>query len=234
MPFAQRPWLDPKPQGVYQFAEEHRPEWAVFWQEMEGDYDKVLEFAKNAEIQNPEDWTESLHLFLFGLFRGANRLLKTAAKKSFKDFIAQVVENHIKDPYPKHWYMSLGITPQNFVSLMEHAAVFDEEDQAMIYLNARMPDFGSKLYSEYILSKTSQGKELRTIASRMNHQAYMLEKKITGRKFPIDIQPGDWVKHAAFPGEDFQVLEVDNEPFLIVQDDFGNVSYVMDVWNISF
>jgi len=49
--------LDLPPSDLYRFDDGHRYGWASFWVEMKGDLDKIMDWAKKAEIEEPEGWT---------------------------------------------------------------------------------------------------------------------------------------------------------------------------------
>lgn len=206
----------------------------VFWKEMDGDKEKILEFAEKSEIENPEDWYEELHRFLFDFFSGDDRLLKKAAKKTFGEFLKQLAENHVNNPKEKMWYFKKGLKPKDFIRVMQFAAEMSEPRQAISYINARTPDFGAELYSEYILSKTPGKKEIQSIASDLNKKAYMLEVQAT-KKTAFDIfAVGDVVSHSLFPNDEFTVVAVDKEnEMLVLEDDKERESYVFDLWNLE-
>ena len=228
-------WVNMPPFGIYKFVDKQRPQWEAFWREMEGDIDKIAEFAQKSEVPSPYNWVEQLHRFLFDTFSGDPRLMKYAAKKNFGEFLKQVVENHINDPRERAWYASKGVQKRDYISTLERASLFEKPDEAIVFINARIIDMGAKLYSEYVLSKTPQSKEIVSIASKLNKQAYKIEQKITGKVIPFELKAGDEIKHARFPGEKFTVLEIDSEedPFLVVRDAENKVGYITDVWNVS-
>lgn len=241
--------LNQPPRNLYSFAGEQRSAWSLFWEEMDGDLDKILKFANDSGIENPEEWFESLHHFLFDVFSGNPKLLKKAAKKTFQEFLAQVAENHINDPKDKYWYFGKGLTKQQFIRMIEGAATVVDLRQSIAYLNARASnDFGSKLYSEYILSKTPQKKEIISIASEMNKKAWEIESELSGKEISANI--ADKIMHLRFPGEEFTVTEVHRsvakikidgetqhiEPIqtcLVVKDSKGKTGYIFDLWNVE-
>jgi len=87
-------WTKQPPYNFYHFPEEHRDGWEKFWESMDGDLDKVLKFAKTTGIECPNEWAESLHIFLFDIFAGNPKLLKKAAKENFKGFLGTVAKNY--------------------------------------------------------------------------------------------------------------------------------------------
>ena len=141
--------------ATYQFVPKHKPEWREFWEQMDGDKDKILEFAKNGGVERPEEWYQGLHKFLFDFFCGDEKILLTASEKDFNGFIAQVAENHINDPKEKWWYIDKGLNQDTFIRCLERAADIPGVSGAVSYLNARMRDFGAELYSEYLLLERS-------------------------------------------------------------------------------
>lgn len=241
--------FDQPPRNLYSFSGEQKHAWSLFWEEMDGDLDKILKFAKDSGIENPEEWFESLHHFLFDVFSGNSKLLKKAAKKTFQEFLAQIAENHINDPKDKYWYFNKGLTKQKFIRMIEGAAEVVDLRQAISYLNSRVSnDFGSKVYSEYILSKTPQKKEIISIASEMNKKAWEIESSLSGKYVTVNIS--DKIKHFCFPKEEFTVTGMHRstakikisgetehiEPLqtcLIVKDSKGKVGYIFDLWNVE-
>lgn len=237
--------------NFYIFSPTHKAGWLKFWEEMDGDQDKILDFAKKAEIDNPKEWYEELHRFLFDFFAGNDKLLKSAAKKKFSDFLAQVAENHINDPKDKYWYFGKGLNPNEFIRVMEYAAEFSKPEEAIIYINARTPDYGAELYSEWLLSKTLNKNEFVSLASNLNKKAYLLENEVLGKDHFLRIKIGSKISHAKFPGEEFTVKEVKRSVHrvrrnkqivarlvpgtlqIIVEDEKGKVGHILDPWNIS-
>lgn len=218
---------------LYTFAEEQKKNWYKFWEEMDGDMDKILEFAKKADVDNPEDWYEELHKFLFDLFAGDVKLIKKAAKSDFKGFLGQVAENHVNNPKEKYWYYGKGLKPNDFIRVVEYAAQFEDPVRAISYINARTPEYGAKLYSEWLLSKVINKKELVTVASNMNKEAYKIEAAISGSIFDR-LAVDDKIKHLRFANEEFKVLNVNKEDeFIVVEDENGKEGYVFDYWNVE-
>ena len=226
--------LNQPPYCLYTFAEEQRKGWLEFWKDMEGDREKILDFAKKADVENPPEWFDSLHKFLFDFFSGDVKLLKNAAKKSFGEFLAQVAENHVNDPKPTDWYFLKGLRQRDFVRVLEYASMMPDPRGAIAYVNARTPEYGAKLYNEWLLSKTPQNKELKSIASDMNKKAYTLEKDATGKDILSELTEETKVKHSAFPRELFTAVGVDTaEGFVVVEDKNNKESYVFDIWNLE-
>lgn len=218
---------------LYTFAEEQKKNWYKFWEEMGGDRDKILDFAKKAEVDNPEDWYEELHRFLFDLFAGDIKLVKKAAKADFKGFLAQVAENHVNNPKDKYWYFGKGMKPTDFIRIVQYAAQFEDPVRSISYINARTPEYGVKLYNEWLLSKVINKNELVTIASNMNKEAYKLEAPIAGSVFDR-VAVEDKIKHLRFANEEFKVLEINKDDnFLVVEDKDGKEGYVFDYWNVE-
>jgi hypothetical protein len=229
-----RDYFNPKPNCSYNFAKEQTGNWITFWEEMDGDINKILEFAKESGIDNPQDWFDELHRFLFDVFSGNDKLLKKASKGQFKDFLAQVAENHVKNPKDLDWYYLKGTNPKEFIRVVEFASSFTDQKQAVAYINARVPEFGAKLFSEYILSKAPHKNEIVSIASKMNKEAYEIEKKISGKDIFDSIKVGSKIKHSKCGEEIFEVIAIDtqNEMF-IVQDSREKEHYFFDVWNVK-
>lgn len=218
---------------LYTFAEEQKKNWYKFWEEMGGDQEKIIDFAKKGEVDNPEDWYEELHRFLFDLFAGDVKLLKKAAKSDFRGFLAQVAENHVNNPKDKYWYYKKSIKPNDFIRVLEYGAQFEDPIRAISYVNARMPEYGVKLYNEWLLSKVINKNELVTIASNMNKEAYKIEEEISGSVF-TKIAIDDKIKHFRFANEEFKVLDINKEDeFIVVEDGDGKEGYFFDYWNVE-
>lgn len=220
------------PYCFYTFAKEHYRGWMNFWKEMDGDREKILSFAKKGEVDNPEEWFDSLHHFLFDVFSGDYKLLKKAAKKTFGEFLAQVAENHVNDPKDRNWYFLKGLLKSDFIRVMEYAAEMPDVKQAVGYVNARTPEFGAKLYSEWLLSKTQHFKEMQTIASTMNKKAAEIEKGATGKTILSRLVAEDKIRHAGFPNEVFEVVCVHSD-FIVVEDRNNKEGYIFDTWNVE-
>lgn len=226
--------LNQPPYRKYVFADEHKKDWMTFWKAMDGDRDKILDFAEKSEIQNPKDWYEELHRFLFDFFAGDDKLLKKAAKKTFGEFLAQVAENHVNAPKDKYWYFGKGLKPKDFIRVIEFAAAMADPSQAISYINARTPEYGAKLYSEYILSKTPGKKEIESIASDLNKKAFLKEKELTGLDTFDIFREGDTVRHLRFANEEFKIVVADREhEMLVLEDSNGREAYVFDPWNLE-
>ncbi len=216
------------PSGLYRFDEVHRVGWAKFWQTMKGDVDKIVDWAKTAEIKEPEGWTNELYKFLFGNYSGSLQLLRKAAKADFSGFIAQVAENHLNDPRVEGWYTNRGVTLKSFVSVLEKAAAVTDVEQAVHYLNGRIRDFGFQLYDEYLLSKAGHFDELKSVASQMRKRSYEMEYEHAGVK--QDYREGDLLAHLYHPGDEFRMLG-ESGGILITEDQDGHACYIPDPWN---
>ena len=81
----QHSWGDQPLYNFYHFPDEHKKNWMKFWESMDGDMDKIMDFAKKADIDSPVEWFESLHKFLFDFFAGTPKLLKYASKKPLEN-----------------------------------------------------------------------------------------------------------------------------------------------------
>ena len=234
--------------NAYKFNDKQKPMWLEFWKEMDGDTDKLLDFAKNAEIDNPIDWVNTLHKFLFDFFSGSEKLLKQAAKKDFKAFLTQVAENHINDPKEKYWYFKKGLKIRDFIRVMENAACFEKADESVRYINARTPDYGAELYSEWLLSKAINKKELVSVASDLNKKAYRAEEKLTGRTIldVVKVDGSTKLTHMRFPGSVLTVVGVHRPPlkvaatndtedksYMVIKDQHGKTGYIFDPWNVK-
>ena len=222
--------------GHYTFPHEHKCGWMEFWKAMDGDLDKIIDFAKKAEIESPTEWFESLHWFLFDTFYGNPAILKKASASSFQTFLKQVAENHTKNPKPKHWYTAHQITIDKFVRAMEAASEIQDTPQAISFINARIMALGSHLYAEYLLSKTKHFSDLKSVASSKNKEAYEMEKQALGASPLATLKVGEAVTHALHPGQSFPVLQVfldkDDVDSLVVESE-GNVTAFEDVWNVA-
>jgi len=227
----------PAPNNLYHFPREHKAGWQAFWESMDGDTDKILDFAKKSDIDSPEEWFSALHLFLFDVFSGNPNLLKVASGKSFGEFLKQVAENHTKDPKDKNWYVEKGITKNKFIAALERAADIADVKQAIGYVNARIVNLGFYLYSEYLLAKTEGKSKLKSVASGMNKQAYELEHKALGYSPLEDLAIGDKIGHSLAPHNVFMVVDVvkDNSTIemIVARDLHGKAAYIEDIWNVT-
>jgi len=230
-------WTKQPPYNFYHFPDEHLAGWKVFWEEMDGDIDKILEFAKKADIECPNEWYESLHRFLFLTFDGNVKLLKCGADTSFGSFIQKVRDNHSNNPKNKQWYTVRGITQTNFIAMLERAADIKDLRQAVAFVNARVKDMGFYLYSEFILSKTKGKSEIKSVASNINKKAYELETEARGYPPINEFKNGGIVRHSLFPEEEFSISEIvrdanDEIEMLVTVDTIGRVAFITDFWNI--
>lgn len=220
------------PRSLYTFVEAHKRGWKDFWESMDGDREKIVDFAEKADVEAPEEWYETLHRFLFDVYP-SDPMAKTAAAANFSKFLSNIAEAHIKEPKPRKWYTTRGITEDNFVSMMERAALLDDPTMAIKYLNSRIRDFGSDLYSEFLLAKATK-KEFKSIASKMNKKAYDIETK-EGLDINADIISGSKVCHSLWPGEVFEVLgklSHEGKEVIAVEDESGYCGFVFDKWNL--
>jgi hypothetical protein len=221
------------PNGTYAFAKEQKKGWEDFWKEMDGDIDKLLDWAKKADIENPQDWVESLHLFLFSTFAGDVRLIKKAATSNFSTFLSKIVEEHVKDPKPNDWYYLKGVNKKKFLHVLEKAALYEKPTDAIKCIDSNMAEFGKKLYSEFLLAKTKYKKEMKSIASEMNKKAYEIEKAVLGKDLLDILNTGDKIIHAKHADQELEILDViPEEEMLIVEDQNGNIGYVLDLWDV--
>ena len=231
-------WTKQPPYNFYHFPDEHRAGWTVFWEEMDGDIDKILEFAKKADIECPAEWYESLHRFLFLTFDGNVKLLKCGADTSFGTFIQKVKDNHANNPKHKQWYTVRGITQNNFISMLERAADIKDVRQVVAFVNARVKDLGFYLYSEFILSKTKGKSEIKSVASNLNKKAYELEIKARGHSALEALDAGNIIRHSLFPEDEFEITEIvrdehDEIEMFVTTDKQGRVAFVADLWNVA-
>ena len=222
--------LDQVSQGQYQFFEENRQGWCDLWKEMDGDREKILDWANKMKIEFPEEWYTGLHNFLFSVSSGDEELLKqTAAAKSFSDFLAQVAEDHLKNPKETEWYVNQCTTPEKFLSAIQGAAEIDLEETAREYLNSRIMGIGSKLYDEYLLALTGYEAETKETASSLNRKAHKIEKKFLARRY----QPGQKIQHALHPGVELTVIGQMKDNSVLAQRRTGALSHIKDVWNLQ-
>jgi hypothetical protein len=229
-------WTRQPPYNFYHFPEEHRIAWQIFWKEMDGDIDKILAFAKKADIECPNEWYESLHRFLFLTFSGNAKLLKVAADTSFGTFLQKVRDNHTNDPKHKQWYTVRGITKDKFIAMLERAADIKDIRQSVAHINARVKDLGFFLYSEFILSKTKGKSEIKSVASDLNHKAYEIEKAAIGESPLGTLQPNATIYHNLFPDDQFRVAEIVKDKdinMIVAYDQNNNVSFITDIWNVQ-
>jgi len=231
-------WTKQPPYNFYHFPDEHRAGWQVFWEELDGDLDKILEFAKKADIECPNEWYESLHRFLFLTFDGNVKLLKCGADTSFGTFIQKVRDNHFNNPKNKQWYTVRGVTQNNFIAMLERAAEIKDIRQAVAFVNARVKDMGFFLYSEFILSKTKGKSEIKSVASNLNKKAYELETTARGYSPIEELEIGNIVRHSLFPDDEFKISEIvqnakDEIEMLVTLDTHGRVAFITDLWNVA-
>ena len=231
-------WTKQPPYNFYHFPDEHRAGWQVFWKEMDGDIDKILEFAKKADIECPNEWYESLHRFLFLTFAGNTKLLKTSADTSFGTFLQKVRDNHFNDPKNKQWYTVRGITKNNFIAMLERAVDIKDIRQAVAFVNARVKDLGFYLYSEFILSKTKGKSKIKSVASNTNKKAYELEIEAIGESPLTSLHVGNTIQHSLFPDEEFKISEIVKDghnkmKMFVTRDTQGRVAFISDFWNVA-
>jgi len=229
--------------GSYTFCDQHKELWNTFWEEMDGDMDKILDFAEKAGIADPKEWYEELHRFLFDFFCGNPKILKKAAKQTFGAFISEVVKNHLNDPKCDWWYHTKGLSKKQFIKALEMAADFECPKQAINHLNARVPDFGAKLYSEYLLSLTQKKSEIKSIASQKNQEAFKIEHAVFGKNLLDNFQVGSIVGHSLFANDEFEIVEVEESenktastsstPTFIAKNKVGNICKILDIWNVE-
>lgn len=225
------------PFNFYHFPEEHKENWSAFWESNDGDLDKILDFAKKAGIERPAEWVDSLHRFLFDVFSGNPKLLKHASKGTFGTFLNKVVENHKKEPKDRNWYVVRGVTPDSFVAMLERAAEIKDTQHCVSFINARLKDMGFYLYSEFILSKTSEKSKIKSVASRLMRQSRNIIEDVTGQSVLAHAEPGLNVSHKLFPGEVLEIVgsgELDSEKFIAVVDEASRIGFVFDHWNLEY
>lgn len=230
-------WKNQPPNNFYHFPEEHKAGWKKFWESMDGDMDKIIDFAKSADIECPAEWFESLHRFLFDVFCGDPKILKCAAEKGFKEFLGQVIKNHKEKPKEKAWYVKQCITPEKFIGVLERAAEITDVRQAVALINAHMKDLGFGLYSEFILSKTKAKSEIKSVASDLNKKAYVLECEALGESPISGLHEGNVIGHSLHSKDYFMVTEVvhddkDNIEMVVARDEHGHVAFIKDLWNV--
>ena len=230
-------WTKQPPYNFYHFPEEHKANWKNFWEEMDGDLDKIIEFADKSGVECPCEWAESLHRFLFDTFIGDPKVYKkTAESNNFGTFLKDVAKNHQDDPKDKSWYLIRGVSQRTFVATMERAADIKDVRQAVAYINARIKDLGFYLYSEFILNKAPGKGKIKSIASELNKKAYGLENEALEDNRINYVKIGSTVKHALFPDDVFMVTHIEKKAsgeldMLIVRDQKGRVSFIQDFWN---
>jgi len=218
----------PKP-GLYHFSEEHRQGWSEFWHIMDGDLDKIVDWAVKAGIEDPEIWYNELHKFLFDVYSGDYRLLRKAAADNFQSFLASLANNHSNEPKDRRWYTSIGLLPDEFVRILESASELKDIRDVIHYINGRVPDLGFKLYEQFLLSRTGVQKKTARIISNLRKKAFEIEAEYGCVKLP---QPGNVVGHINFPGEKFVVTAVVNK-IITAMDENGKDCFFADPWNLD-
>jgi hypothetical protein len=231
-------WTKQPPYNFYHFPDEHRAGWKVFWEEMDGDLDKILAFAKKAGIECPNEWYESLHRFLFLTFDGNVKLLKCGADTSFGTFLQKVRDNHFNNPKNKQWYTVRGITQNNFIAMLERAADIKDVRQVVAFVNARVKDLGFYLYSEFLLSKTKGKSEIKSVASNLNKKAYKLEREAIGHSPLEELESGNIIRHSLFPKDEFEITEIVKDEdekinMLVTKDKNERIAFIVDLWNVQ-
>lgn len=224
----------PSKVGWYEFPEEHRSLWVRFWDDHEGDLDKVCDFAEKAGIESPKEFYNALHWFLFDSFSGNPEILKKAAGKDFKSFVAQVLKNHINSPKDKNWYRKHNTTHEKFIAALEGVEETSTHDQSISYINARVHPMGSHLFHEWLLSQTKLRNEIVSVASKMNKRAYLIEKH-SGRDPIKGLKYGSTVGHSLHPNKRYFVLATiknGKDRVVVVRNDLGHRCFIPDVWNI--
>jgi len=223
-----RPGFSQVTEGMYQFFPKHMAAWSEFWKNMDGDRERILAWANDVGIQFPKGWYTALYQFLFNHFSGDEKLLRSAAKEEkFHEFIAQVVENHIKEPQDKWWYINKGVTYDKYIRMMEHAAEISDSYHAVAFINARCRNLGDELYNEYLLGVAGKKAEVKLEADKLNRKAYELERGV----YESNYEPGDKVCYSLDPEVDLTVVgAVDNG--ILAARDTGALSYIEDLWNL--
>jgi hypothetical protein len=190
-------YVDDKPRCLYDFPRSHKPLWEEFWRALDGDYDKILDFAKKGGVENPVEWLEELHRFLFDVFSGCPELVKKASADAFGKFINKIAEQHIKNPREKHWYLERGVLPDDFIDCLKEASKLETPKETILYLNNQIINFGTDLYSEFLLLKTKQSADIKALASKLTKDAYDIELAIVGDAHPVrsHIKLGSKFKH---------------------------------------
>lgn len=222
--------LDQVSQGQYKFYDSNRKGWEAFWEEMGGDSEKILKWAEDMKLEFPEEWYTGLHQFLFGLSSGDPKLLKQAVKvRTFNEFLAEIAENHIKDPKPTEWYINKGTTPTKFQSILQSASDIEADQNAVEYINARVYDLGSKFYDEYLLSLTGYKEEIKIAASRLNRKAFRIEQRYIQKKF----KAGEKIKHLLHPDIELITIGQMKDKSILAKRNTGALSHIKDIWNIQ-
>jgi hypothetical protein len=194
--------------GLYTFAEEHKEDWHKFWINMQGDIDKILDFAKDLGIESPKDWLEELHRFLFDIFSGSYRMITASNNLTFNQFLKGIIENHKKSPKTHYWYACHDTDLNGFIKIFEIASEFDDYKEAINHINARIRDFGSKVFNEWVLTKAKESGEIKSIATNKIKEMNKLERTIFGaRNFKI----GEKINYFGF-NDSLEITEICMEP----------------------
>ena len=221
--------LNRKPVGSYVFLDKYHEQWQSFWNEMGGDTESVTDWAKSASIEYPEEWCYGLYKFLFSGFAGDDAMLKTAASKSFQQFVGHLLQNHIKSPKARRWYIDKGITYTGFIDMLDRASEITDQQTLVAFIGARMIGFGNELYNEYLLGRAGFDLEAKIKASDLNYKAYCIESKHDDK--PVDI--GAEVKHQMYPDDKLEVVRIDEDAVWAINRKTGSMSYIEDVWNLE-
>jgi len=224
----------PEQVGWYEFPVEHKELWSRFWDDHNGDLDKIVDFAKKAGIKSPKEFYNALHWFLFDSFSGNPEILKSASSKDFSGFLGQVLKNHLNNPKDKNWYKKKNTSHKRFLEVIEGAVELKNYEQAVAYVNARITPLGSHLFHEWLLSQTKQRNQIKSIASDLSRCAYEIEKN-EGRDAVSKLKYGSTVGHILHPDKKFFVLAVigsGNSQVVVARNGLGHRCFIPDVWNI--
>lgn len=190
--------------GLYTFAEEQYCNWHKFWMDMGGDIDKILKFATDLGIEEPKEWYEELHRFLFSVFCGSYKIVTASKSSKFNSFLKEVIENHKKEPKDQYWYSCKGLSKDDFFRIFEVASEFEDPKESIRYINSRVPDFGSKVYNEWVLTQAMKKEELRSIANNKMKNANKIESEVFKTK---EWNVGEKIQYFGFD-DDLEIIEV--------------------------
>jgi hypothetical protein len=125
--------------------------------------DDCLRFATEIGLKSPADFCGKIYVLASGEFPVidiAKRVSATGAFKRFSDFASGVLERLKKEPLSPQVLKQLGVSQRDVIAGMESALQFarDEQDLVMM-LNSITPEFGKKLFSEWVLAERKKERD---------------------------------------------------------------------------
>ena len=142
--------------------------------------------------------------------------------------------------------------PDDFIEVLKEASKLETPKDTILYLNNQIINFGTDLYSEFLLLKTKQSADIKAFASKLTRDAYDMEMSVVGNKHPIKqhLQVGSKFKHKncgdvtfVYTGERCNTsinringtknITIDSDhPVVFCKDAAGNACAFNDIWNL--